>query len=80
MPETPENEINFASRLSYEQCISAIYMLTGRIEALTDALTEVTPEEWAARLATINNLDSVLLIHGIHRDAEAEASAEEDTQ
>lgn len=80
MPETIEAEINFASRLSYEQCISAIYMLTGRIEELTEELTNVTAEEWAARLATINNLDSVLLIHGIHRDAEGDASAEDDAR
>ena len=75
-PVTPD-----FSALSYDECLDALHELTDRIEELTEEQEDFADDELAIRLATINNLDAVLILHGIQReDAIAEDEDESDDE
>ena len=81
----PEPEAEYSSSLEpvlnlvdYDSCVEILSLTTQRIADLTEEETELTEDELAIRLVTINNLDSILILHGLQRDSEEEEEDQED--
>lgn len=68
------------SALNYDECIDALHHLTDRIEELTEDQEEFADDELAIRLATINNLDAILILHGIQRENADEDDLEDEDE
>ncbi len=64
--------------IDYDSCLEILSLTTQRIAQLTEDETELTEDELAIRLVTINNLDSILILHGLQREAEDEETEDEE--
>lgn len=81
--EQEHSLISVLNLIDYNSCIEVLSLTTQRIEELTEEEESLTVDELAIRLATINNLDSVLILHGVERasddvDADDELEEEDD--
>lgn len=83
----PEPEVEYSSSLApvlnlidYDSCVEILSLATQRIADLTEEETDLSEDELAIRLVTINNLDSILILHGLQRHSEEEEEETDDDQ
>ncbi len=83
-PSTPKAEYKtptlhpILSVLDYDSCIEFLRLIADRLDELIAEQEEFTDGDLAIHLATINNLDAILILHGLQREEGEDDAADEE--